>query len=220
MLRDNKDTSMIKLCLLDDHELFRIGLKELFKQQGEFQVIGEYQSNEQCLDNIGHELPDILLLDVTLKDGLSFHMVNVLRCSYPGLKFVVLSMHKGEYYVVRAIEVGVDGYLSKDISTEELFKALKKVARGDKFFSSGISEILINNLYQVPTDKVKGVKVLTEREKEILGRIVQGDTSKEISELLNISKKTVETHRANILKKFGFKSTTLMVRELTRAGVI
>ena len=116
--------------------------------------------------------------------------------------------------------MGVDGYLSKDISTEELFKALKKVARGDKFFSSGISEILINNLYQVPTDKVKGVKVLTEREKEILGRIVQGDTSKEISELLNISKKTVETHRANILKKFGFKSTTLMVRELTRAGVI
>ena len=211
---------MIKLCLLDDHELFRIGLKELLKQQGEFQVVAEYESNEQCLNHIGDELPDILLLDITLKDGLSFNLVKVLRRSYAGLKFIILSMHKGEYYVVRAIEAGVDGYLSKDISTEELFKALKKVARGDKFFSSGISEILINNLYQVPSDKMKGVKILTEREKEILGRIVQGDTSKEISELLNISKKTVETHRANILKKFGFKSTTLMVRELTRTGVI
>ncbi len=210
----------IDLCLLDDHELFRVGLRELFKKQKEFRIIGEYASNEQCLNEIGSQLPHILLLDIALKDGLCFDLINELRSTHPDMKFVILSMHKGEYYVIRAVETGIDGYLCKDISQEELFHALKKVARSDKFFSRDISEIVINNLYQMPSVGVSGVKALTERERELLGLIVQGDTSKEISESLNISRKTVETHRANILKKFGFKNTTLMVRELTRSGVI
>lgn len=205
---------MVKICILDDHELFRVGIKEMLKKEDNFNMVAEYSNISTLNENIINDQPDILLLDITVDNTMTFNAIKSIKLKMPDIKIIMLTMHKKEFYVMRAIDEKVDGYINKDVKYDELINGLIKVQKGERFFSSEISDLLVNNIYSNSPGKKIGIKDLTDREKEILGNILTGKSSTEIAESLNISKKTVDNHRANILKKYGFSNTTMLIKEL------
>lgn len=211
---------MITVALLDDHELFRMGISELFKKSEDIQLVASYASIEGCAKNLKKDIPDILLLDLDIDDDLGFVAIDKFRRLDSDLKIVMLTMYKKEFYVIRALELNVNGYITKDVNQDELFFGLKKVAKGEKFYSSEITNILINNIYARAGKPKSGIQDLTEREREILHYIMHGFSSPEIANKICISRKTVDNHRANILRKFGFKSTSMLLKELSSTGEI
>ncbi|MEQ8478076.1 MAG: response regulator transcription factor [Fulvivirga sp.] len=211
---------MIKIALLDDHNLFRAGLVEIFKSQPDFNIVAEYSTPDECKLSLSKDSPDILLLDVSIDNELSYSYIDSFRTILNNLKIIMLTMHKKEFYVTRALELQVNGYINKDVDSGELFLGIRKVNNGSRFFSSDISELMLNNIYASKPDHPTGIKELTSREMEVLENILAGNTSTQIAERLVISKKTVDNHRANILKKFGFKNTNMLIKELMATGKI
>jgi len=205
---------MIKVALIDDHELIRKGINKLLSISDKVKVEVEFSDYKSALENFSKYDIDVALVDISLGDGNGFDLVQRLRKNYGDIKVIFLTVHKEGYYVIKAMEIGANGYLYKDVSIDELVHAIEAVNNGKKFFSKEISEILVNNLTgsKVPT--------MTSREIEILTFIVEGLSTKEIADQLNVSPRTVDSHRTNMLEKFGFKNSTQMVRVLTKDNFI
>src|SRR5690606_12117039 len=127
------------------------------------------------------------------------------------LKVIILSSHKEEFYVLNALEAGVDGYIHKDAEPEELITGILKVLNDEKFYSVEISSLLINSIYKKPG---RGIPFLTKKEKQVIKHLMDGYSSKEIAAMLDVSPRTIETHRANVLNKFGLKNTTELIKKV------
>jgi two-component system nitrate/nitrite response regulator NarL len=201
----------IRVVLADDHVFVRDGIKSLLENEANIEVVGEATDGLEALKVVENEHPDLLILDIRMPNLTGIEVVEKLRRQNNLVKIVMLSMHESEEYVLKSIKAGADGYLLKGSSKEEFLKALHTVANGGKYFSGDISSILISQLSN-PALAIESKQsmdedmMITKREKEILKLLLSGKGNKEIAEALDISKRTAEVHRFNLMKKLKVKN--------------
>ncbi len=205
----------IKIALVDDHLLVRNGIKSLLEEEQDMLVIAEGSNGYEALEIAKNQNPDILIIDVRMPEMNGIEAVGKLQnISASKTKAIVLSMHDSEQYILESIKAGASGYLLKDTDKKEFIKAIHTVYNGEKYFSGDISNVIVSNYLQnssTPKKKEKSTQEanpfgLTKKEKLILIHILSGKTNGEISEILDNSKRTIETHRFNMMKKMNVKN--------------
>ena len=206
---------IIKIVLADDHVLVRDGIKALLEDQTGIKVIDEASNGIEALSVIQKIKPDLLIVDIRMPEMNGIEVVAEINKKKLGIKTLVLSMHDSEEYVVKAIEAGADGYLLKGASKDEFLKALNIVASGGKYFTGDVSAIImshfVSNGNPVEQPQVLNIKEedpfsLTKRENQILKLVLQLKNNKDIAEELDISRRTAEVHRFNLMKKLDVKN--------------
>ncbi|MBT31312.1 MAG: DNA-binding response regulator [Thalassobius sp.] len=220
----------INIILADDHELVRDGIKSLLSSENGIKVIDEASNGQEALESIAKKQPDVLIIDIRMPELNGIEAVRQVTEKYPAVRTLVLSMHDSEEYVVQSIQAGADGYLLKGSSKAEFLKALNTVATGGKYFTGDISSILIKNFVNgnistptQDTSKKPSPTVqfnLTRREKQILDLVLEGKSNKEIGDDLNISKRTAEVHRFNLMKKLDVKNFTELVSKVEELELV
>lgn len=207
------------IVLADDHNLVRKGIRALLEALPGVRVVGEAADGQTALKLIENHRPDVAVLDISMPGLNGLEVAARTAKSSPGTKVVVLSMHAGEGYVAQALRAGVSGYLLKDAADDELALAMTAVSRGDVYLSPQISRQVVDRLARASSepDPLAG---LTPRQREILQLVAEGKSSKEIAVLLNLSTKTVESHRAQIMERLDLHDVTALVRFAIRVGLI
>jgi DNA-binding NarL/FixJ family response regulator len=200
----------IKVFLVDDHKLFRNGLSLLLEGEKDIIVSGEAENGQQFCEALEKELPDVVLMDIEMPVMDGFETTAVTCGKYPELKVIALTMFGEEQYYLKMIEAGAKGFLLKNSDIEEVIKAIKTVNDGGTFFSQEILYNMVRNIKEVQKETGPPVK-LSRREQEILELICKGFSNTEIASELNISKRTVEKHRSNILVKTQTYNTASLV---------
>jgi DNA-binding NarL/FixJ family response regulator len=210
---------LIRVLLADDHALVRAGIRSLLGAMVDVQVIAEASSGEEALELAARDLPDVVLMDIAMKGITGLEAAARLRERHPSVRVVILSMHSGEEYVLQALRAGAVGYLLKDAATGELELALRSVIRGESWLSPAVSRQVVEGYVQ----RVGGEAapdLLTARQREVLRLVAGGKSTKEIAFLLNLSVKTVETHRAQIMERLGIRDVAGLVRYALRTGLV
>ena len=210
----NNLKNKIKIALVDDHLLVRNGIKSLLEEEQDMLVIAEGSNGLEAIEIVKNHKPDILVIDVRMPKMNGIEAVGELQNLSSKTKAIVLSMHDSEQYILEAIKAGASGYLLKDTDKKEFIKAIHTVYNGEKYFSGDISNVIVSNYLQntsVAPKKETPIQEsdsfdLTKKEKLILSHILSGKTNSEISEILKNSKRTVETHRFNLMKKMNVKN--------------
>jgi DNA-binding NarL/FixJ family response regulator len=210
---------MIRVLLADDHALVRAGIRSLLGAMAEVQVVGEASSGEDAIEVACREQPDVVLMDIAMKGMTGLAAAGVMRERCPSVRVLILSMHSGEEYVLRALRAGAAGYLLKDAATGELELALRSVMRGESWLSPAVSRQVVEGYVQ-RTGGDAAPEVLTARQREVLRLVAGGKSTKEIAFLLNLSVKTVETHRAQIMERLGIRDVAGLVRYAIRTGLV
>jgi two-component system, NarL family, nitrate/nitrite response regulator NarL len=215
----------IRVVLADDHVFVRDGIKSLLENEANITVVGEATDGLEALKMVEIHQPDLMILDIRMPNMTGIEVVEKLRSQSNQVKIVMLSMHESEEYVLKSIKAGADGYLLKGSSKEEFLKALHTVSDGGKYFSGDISSILIGQLTNPsPSPEVKLAvneeMMITKREKEILSLLLSGKGNKEIAEVLDISKRTAEVHRFNLMKKLKVKNLMELSNKATEYSLL
>ncbi len=197
----------MKLFLTDDHEILLGGLVKILSLEEDMDVIGTAKSAKELFDSLTRVTPDILITDYNLPDDDGLSIVLKVKKKYPEIRIIVLSMHDEGHLVQEILKAGVDGYVLKKDSQNELINAIRAVHSGKVYLSSDINSMLIKGLSTTGT-----TQLLTEREREILKLISKEYTNKQIAEELFISERTVETHRKNIFRKTGTNNLVGLIK--------
>ncbi|WP_296181737.1 response regulator transcription factor [Pseudomonas sp. UBA1879] len=211
------------LLLVDDHALIRAGVRALVSDIPGYQVVGEAASGEQLLEMTLELMPDIILLDISMKDSNGLDALERLHRARPQSKVLILSMHTDPQMIMRALEGGAHGYLLKDATATEIEQALHALRNDERYLSPAIAHTVINRaLNSAHSSKVEPVENhnLTARQLEILRLIVRGKSTREIANGLNLSVKTVETHRAQIMKRLQIYDVAGLVLFCVRERII
>lgn len=210
-----KIMSKIKVLLVDDHQLIRIGIAALLNQEKDIEVVGQAESGQNLVHVVQDLKPNVILMDISLEDGDGIELTEEITRLFKKVKVVMLSMHVREDYIQRSIQAGAYGYVLKDCPKEELVTSVKKANDGEKYFAKEVSALMVNSYVNQVGDVAnqKNNEVgLTKREIEIIEWIAEGLSNVKIAEKLNISNRTVDTHRTNILKKTGVKNVAELVK--------
>jgi len=215
----------IRVVLADDHVFVRDGIKSLLENEANIEVIAEATDGLEAMSVVETNKTDLLILDIRMPNMTGIEVVEKLRSQNNNVKIVMLSMHESEEYVLKSIKAGADGYLLKGSSKEEFLKAVHTIANGGKYFSGDISSILIGQLKNgtVPMESkalLADDMSITKREKEILKLLLSGKGNKEIAEALEISKRTAEVHRFNLMKKLKVKNLIELSNKATEYSLI
>lgn len=208
------------MLLADDHHLVRAGIRGLLEDLPGVEVVAEAGDGREALEQIEKTRPDIALLDITMPGLNGLEVAARAAKDVPKTKVLLLSMHADEAYVAQALRAGVAGYLLKDAADDELSMALKAVSRGDVYLSPRISKTLVERLARASGGEPDPLAGLTPRQREILQLVAEGHSSKEIAATLNVSIKTVEAHRGQIMERLGVRDVTGLVRFAIRAGLV
>ncbi len=213
-----------KVLIVEDHPLFREGIKAIIKRSPEFEVVGEAGDAETGLQQASECKPDIVLLDISLPDHSGIDLTRTLKSVLPETHILVVSMHSKMEYVSEAFQAGALGYLVKESAGDGLLKALESIAKGEFFLDNSISHEVISNILKNADKEIHvedaAYRSLTTREQEILRFLAEGFSSKDIGKRLYISPKTVENHRTNIMHKLKVKRSIELVRYAARIGLI
>jgi len=201
-----KGKGMIKVLLVDDHPLFREGLTYRLSLDDSIEVVGEAENGKQALELIKSLEFDIVLMDINMPEMDGMYVLELIKEQDIDCKVLMLSMHDNKEYILGAMRHGADGYILKDVPGQELIEAIKKVISGKHYFSSEVTEILSKEL----AGEQRGI--VTRREQLVLRLISQGLSNKRIAQELNVSVRTVETHKRNIKQKLGIDSTVGLMR--------
>ena len=215
----------IRVVLADDHVFVRDGIKSLLENEANIEVVGEAIDGADALEVVADSKPDLLIVDIRMPHLTGIEVVEKLRSDNNNVKIIMLSMHESEEYVLKSIKAGADGYLLKGSSKDEFLKALHTVANGGKYFSGDISSILIGQLTNSsvssePKQNLGEEMMITKREKEILTLLLSGKGNKEIAEALEISKRTAEVHRFNLMKKLKVKNLMELSNKATEYSLL
>tara|TARA_B100000614_G_C14407157_1_gene436222 strand:- start:183 stop:839 length:657 start_codon:yes stop_codon:yes gene_type:complete len=205
----------IKVVLVDDHQLIRMGITALLKSEDSIEVIGEVNTAKETLGYIDEKKPDVVLMDISLDDGDGILLTKEIVDSHKDVKVIMLSMHVKEDFIQRSIKAGASGYLLKDSPKDELIKAIKEVAKGDKYFASEVSQLMVSSYVNKAGDfaeKKRKLSGLTKREIEIIRLLSDGLSNQKIASQLGISHRTVDTHRTNIMQKVKVKNVAELVK--------
>jgi two-component system response regulator DegU len=214
----------INIVLADDHVLVRNGIKSMLESDTEINVVGEASNGVEALETAKALKPDILVLDIRMPEMTGLEAVAKLDKYSPQTKGVILSMHDSEEYVIQALDAGAYGYMLKDIDKNEFIKALKQIYKGNKYFSGAVSNVLADRFLTRKAGprkaEVEDQYHLTKKEKQILSMVIDGKQNKQISESLDISIRTIETHRFNIMKKLGVNNAVDMVNKTIKENLV
>ncbi len=201
--------SMIKIYIIDDHELMREGLKTVLRKHADVQIVGDSDNSHKFLSEIPKSNIDVVILDITLKGEDGLDVLRTIKQQYPKVRVLMLSMHPEERFAVRAIRSGASGYVDKQTASEELVDAIRKVSRGERYITPSLAQRLAT---EVAFDSSKPPhETLTDREFQIMRLFSQGKTSSAIAKELSISTNTVTTHRSKILEKMRVRTTAELV---------
>lgn len=207
-----------KVILVDDHSLFRNGLKLLLNNSGKVTVVGEASNGQEFLDLVDRHKDSIVFMDIEMpvKDGIETTRDAIQK--YPDMKIIALTMFGENEYYLKMIEAGVKGFLLKNSEIDEVLNTIDTVAQGENCFSRELLLSIVKNIHS--QEKKFTETILSEREIEILHFICKGFSNQEISEKLFISKRTVDKHRSNIIEKTGSKNTASLVMYAIKNGII
>ena len=197
----------IKIMIVDDFALIRDGLKNLLELDGSMKVISEAQDGIDCLNKLNEKLPDIILLDINMPNKNGLEVLQEIRSNEIPIKVMILTMHNEIDYLLRAIEIGADGYASKNIKFEELKEAIDLIIHGENFIQKELLPLL-NSKIEKKNEELDKIKSLTKRELEVLKNIAFGNSNREIATSLKISERTVKNHIFNIFKKIAVTDRT------------
>ena len=200
-------TLNIKVMLADDHVLMREGIRQLLEFDGSIEVIGEASDGEECLQKLEKVKPDVLLLDINMPKLNGIEVLEEIKRKKINVKVLILTVHNEVDYLIRAVDIGVDGYILKDSESAELKKAIMTVMDGESYIQPKLIPMLNKRLITRDSDKEK-LESLTGREKEVLIEVANGMFNKEIATSLHISERTVKNHISNIFKKLNVSDRT------------
>jgi DNA-binding NarL/FixJ family response regulator len=213
-----------RVIIIDDHPLFREGLKTIISRDDQFKVVGEAGSGHEGFGIAKRLKPDLVVVDISLPDQSGIQLTRDLRQLLSETKILIVSMHSKIDYIAEAFQAGATGYVVKESASERLLQGLKSVAKGDYYLDSSVSHAVVENLMKSPLKAAKitdaDYATLTPREQEVMRLLAEGLSSKTVAEKLFISPKTVENHRANIMSKLGLHSTIELVRYAAKLGLI
>lgn len=207
--------SQTSIVLVDDHALVRDGIRALLESETDLQVIGEGADGNEAISLVEAKKPDVLIIDIRMPNMTGIEAVEKLSAANAEVKCIILSMHDSEEYILQSVSAGAKGYLLKDTGKVEFIKAIHTVQEGGKYYSGDISNVLVNNLLNPAKKTTEGPKSetrtnrpfdLTNKEIQVLELVLSGLTNKQISEKLQNSKRTVETHRFNLMRKMEVKN--------------
>lgn len=211
---------MISVILVDDHVIMRDGLKGLLGKEGDINVVGEANNGREAVKLALDKNPDLVIMDIAMQDMNGIEATRQIKHANPRINVLALSMHSERQIVVGIFRAGASGYLLKDSTSNELVEAIRTVYKGKKYLSQKISDIVLQEISDIKKDSAEiGVDILTNRECEILQLIAEGKSTKQIAEVLFISPKTVESHRANIMEKLDIHNVPELTKYAIRTGL-
>jgi len=208
-----------RIILADEHILFLQGVKRIISDMPGIQVVGEAYDGLQALSMIKEKLPDCAILDISMPHLSGIEVAREIRQLLPEIKILILTMHKNKEYLYHALGAGAQGYLLKEDSDEELLAALETIRKGAIYVTKALSALVSIGLSSLLGETSTTPAALTLREREIVKHIAEGKTNGEIAASLNISIRTVETHRANIMSKLALRNTAELVRYAVQNGL-
>ena len=213
------DRPATRVLLADDHNLVRAGVRKILEAQPGFEVVGEVGDGAAVLEALAKTEVDVLVLDLTMPGMDGFEVLRRAKEVRPGLRVLVLTMHAGSEYVTRAVREGADGYLLKDSAVQELVAAIEAVMAGRSYYSAQVQHEL-GQLLRAGSTLGRPLDLLTDRERDVLRLVARGLSTKEIAARLDISPRTVDTHRANLMRKLGLRSVALLTQFAIREGLL
>ena len=209
----------IRVLIADDHALVRAGIRALVEKIDGVVVVGEAGKGSEALDLVQQLKPTLILLDITMPDGGGFEVLDQVTKRYPEIRVIVLTVHEAGEYALRAVREGAAGYLPKSAASIELEQAIQTVIRGERYISPETAQ---NTIFEVTNRSTKRdlLATLSPRQREVLRLIAEGKTTKQIAQVLEISVKTVETHRAQLMERLGIHDVAGLVRYAIIVGLI
>ena len=212
------------ILIIDDHPLFREGLKAIIERDSKFEVVGEAGRGREGLRMVKKLKPDLVLVDISLPDQSGIELTREIRSLLSDTRVMIISMHSKIDYIAEAFQAGATGYVVKESASERLMHGLEYVSKGQYFLDSSVSHEVVKKLMESPAREAKitnaAYGTLTPREQEVMRLLAEGLSAKQVAEKLFISPKTVENHRANIMNKLGIHSTVELIRYAAKLGLI
>ena len=211
------------IVLADDHVLVRQGLKRILEAMADIRVVGEANDGVELLNLLNHVTPQMVILDIFMPNLGGIEAIHEVKRIHPGVKILILTMHKDKEYLYLALSAGAKGYLLKEDADKELFSAIEKVRQGKTYISPHFTQEIVEDWVQMGKGDTKApfeVDPLSLREREVLKMIAEGKSSKEIAQALFISVFTVNNHRASIMEKLNLNKATDLVKYAIRKGYI
>jgi DNA-binding NarL/FixJ family response regulator len=208
----------MKILVADDHGIVRSGIKLLLERQADLDVVAEAEDGVQAVSQALSERPDLCILDVGMPRMTGLQAAREIRSQLPSTRVLILSMHDDEHYLFEALKAGASGYVLKREADQDLVGAVRAVASGEAFLTNAAERSIIRRWM---ADGAEGPRIpLTPREEEVVKLIAEAHTNAQIAEILHLSEKTVESHRANVLRKLGMRDRVELVRYAIRRGLI
>lgn len=212
---------MHKLLIVDDHQVLIDGIKALFENNEEVEIIAEALNGKTAVELASTQPIDVVMLDINLPDMSGIDVCQQMKEKHPALKIIALTMHNEAGYITKMAKAGVDGYILKNAGKEEMMNAINAVLKGEKYFSKTVTEVLIDGLHKPRKPKTSDfIQKLTRREKEVLQLIIKEMTTDDIAGKLFISKTTVISHRKSLLRKLNAKNTAGLVKAAYEFGLL
>ncbi len=211
----------IRIVIADDHSLIRQGIKSIICQDRAMVVIGEAADGLELLDLLSRREADMVIMDISMPGMNGIEAMGRIRELYPDMLLLILTMHSNRQYFYHSIAAGAHGYLMKDDSDTELLHAIRTVFEGKTYVSPQLSREVTDEMIAAFRDRKRvPLARLTEREKQVLQMVVKGYTSKEMAEILCLSPRTIDHHRASLLKKFGMKNTVDLIKYVLSNSIV
>ena len=210
----------IRVLLADDHVLVRAGIRALIEKIPNVEVVGEARTGRQALELVKSKLPNLVLMDIAMAELGGLEALARITKDFPNVKVIILSAHANEEYVIRALRSGAAGYMLKDAATAELELAIASVGENKTYLSPSISRTVIDSYLERVGGQFSPLEQLTSRQREILQLLAEGRNTKEIASDLDISVKTVESHRLQLMERLNIHDIPGLVRYAIRSGLI
>lgn len=215
-----------RILIADDHDVVRTGLRLLLRSSPEFVVVAEASNGEEAVRLAAKHTPDVVIMDISMPGLDGIEATKIITKQNPGVRVIILSVHEDEEYAYQVLRAGACGYLLKNAGKKEIFDAVRSARAGDRFFSKGISNLIVDGFlkrpegHPEPKSGTASGQQLTKRELQILEYIARGHTNRQIADTLFLSFRTVNTHRANIMQKLDIHDTAGLVRHAITLGLL
>ena len=217
-----EDLQHLRIVIAEDHALVRAGMRALLSQDPEFEIVGEAENGRDAVRVAGELKPDVILMDLTMPGMNGIEAIMDIKRRYPGMRVLVLTLHKTEEFVLASLRAGADGYILKEATPSELRLAVRTVAGGKTYLSQDMLRSVTSENQRsggaLPTNGVWDT--LTKREREVLKLVAEGKSNKAIAEFLFLSAKTVEKHRATLMSKLGMRNAATLTAYAIQKGLV
>ena len=209
-----------RILLADDHQIMREGLKALLEKQSSIEIIAEAQNGIETLQSARREKPDVIIMDIAMPDINGIEITRQLKAELADIKIIALSMHSDRRFVTEILKAGASAYVLKQAAFEDLEQAIRAVMRDRTFLSADILDSVVSDyVSQLSGSEYEAYRQLSDRERQVLQLLAEGNSTKEIAFKLHVSVKTIESHRQNIMNKLGIRTLAGLTKFAVREGL-